>query len=169
MMLVLQRCHLWDVICGAETCPSAILCPGDYRAWVNKDQEALLQIVMTLKEGPHNSILDVKTLKECWDILAKRYQAKGNQGAVALMEKLFMTPFSDMEPIQGQIDQYRLTLCGLEAVSFTLAEKWAASLLIIKLPSCYSMLKMMISTLPESQITLNDIIDQVLTDEACHI
>ena len=116
---------------------------------------------MTLKEGPHNSILDAKTSKECWDILAKRYWAKGNQGAVALMEKLFMTPFSDTELIQGQIDQYRLTLRGLEAVGFTLAEKWAASLLIIKLPSCYSMLKTMILTLLESQITLNNIIDQV--------
>jgi hypothetical protein len=51
---------------------------------------------MMLKEGLHHSILDARTSKECWDILAKHYQAKGNQGAVALMERLFMTPFSEM-------------------------------------------------------------------------
>jgi Domain of unknown function (DUF4219) len=79
MMLVLQRRQLWDVVSGAERAPNAIVLPSDYRAWLDKDQEALLQIVTTLKEGPHHSIPDAKTSKECWDILAKRYRAKGNQ------------------------------------------------------------------------------------------
>jgi len=51
--------------------PSPILYPSDYRTWLDKDQEALLQIVMTLKEGPHHFILNARTSKECWDILAK--------------------------------------------------------------------------------------------------
>jgi hypothetical protein len=63
------------------------------------DQEALLQIVVMLKDSPHNSILDANTLKECWDILAKKYQAKGNQGTIHLMERLFNTLLLDPEPI----------------------------------------------------------------------
>jgi hypothetical protein len=124
---------------------------------------------MTLKEGPHHSILDARTLKECWDILAKRYRAKGNQGTVALMERLFMTPFSEMEPIQGQIDQFKLMLRNLEAVGFTLAEKWVTGLLIVKLPDAYSMQKAILSSLPENKINLNDVINQILADEAHRI
>jgi gag-polypeptide of LTR copia-type len=79
--------------------PHANVDPNAYADWYNKDQEALLQIVMTLKDGPHNSILDANTSKECWDTLAKQYCMKGNQGAVHLMEKLFNTALTDLEPI----------------------------------------------------------------------
>src|SRR6267142_1013353 len=88
---------------------------------------------------------------------------------IALMEKLFMTPFSDTELIQGQIDQFKLTLWSLETVGFTLAEKWIAGLLVIKLPEAYSMQKAILSSLPEKQTNVNDIIDQILADEAHHI
>jgi hypothetical protein len=85
------------------------------------------------------------------------------------MERLFMTPFSETEPIQGQIDQFKLTLRNLEAVGFTLAEKWVVGLLIIKLPDVYSMQKAILSSLPENKINLNDVIDQILADEARRI
>jgi len=88
---------------------------------------------------------------------------------IALMEKLFMTPFSDTELIQGQIDQFKLTLWSLETVGFTLAEKWIAGLLVIKLPEAYSMQKAILSSLPEKQTNVNDIIDQILANEAHHI
>jgi gag-polypeptide of LTR copia-type len=152
--------------------PNANADPDAYADWYNKDQEALLQIVMTLKDSPHNSILDANTLKECWDTLAKRYHTKGNQGTVHLMEKLFNTVLMDSEPIQGQIDQLKLMVRSLETASFTLEDKWIAGLIIAKLPESYSMLKTIFSSVNDSQqhhISLNNIIDQILADEACHI
>ena len=80
-----------------------------------------------------------------------------------------MTPFSDTELIQGQIDQFKLTLRSLETVSFTLAEKWVVGLLIVKLPEAYSMQKAILSSLPEKQTNVNDIINQILANEACRI
>jgi hypothetical protein len=85
------------------------------------------------------------------------------------MERLFMTPFSETEPIQGQINQFKLMLQNLEAVEFMLAEKWVAGLLIVKLPNMYLMQKAILSSLPENKINLNDVIDQILADEARHI
>jgi gag-polypeptide of LTR copia-type len=124
--------------------------PDAYADWYNKDQEALLQIVMTLKDGPHNSILDTKSSKECWDILAKCYCVKGNQGMVHLMEKFFNTSLTDSEPIQGQIDQLKLTVQSLEAAGFTLEDKWIAGLIITKLPESYSMLKTIFASINDS-------------------
>jgi gag-polypeptide of LTR copia-type len=118
---------------------------------------------VTLKDGPHNSILDANTSKECWDTLAKRYRAKGNQGAVHLMEKLFNTALTDSEPIQGQIDQLKLTVRSLETASFTLEDKWISGLIIAKLPKSYSTLKTIFSSVNDLQqhhISLNDIINQ---------
>jgi Domain of unknown function (DUF4219) len=71
MTLVLRRRGLWDVVNGTARAPDATADPDAYADWYNKDQEALLQIVVTLKDGPHNSILDANTSKECWDTLAK--------------------------------------------------------------------------------------------------
>jgi hypothetical protein len=71
MMLVLRHRGLWDVVNGTVRAPDATADPDAYTNWYNKDQEALLHIVVTLKDGPHNSILDANTLKECWDTLAK--------------------------------------------------------------------------------------------------
>jgi hypothetical protein len=85
------------------------------------------------------------------------------------MERLFMAPFSETEPIQGQINQFKLTLQNLEAVGFMLAEMWVMGLLIVKLPDTYLMQKAILSSLPENKINLNDIIDQILADEAHHI
>jgi hypothetical protein len=73
MTLVLRQRGLWDVVSGKDKAPDVNTDPTAYDSWYNKDQEVLLQIVMTLKDGPHNSILNANTSKECWDILAKRY------------------------------------------------------------------------------------------------
>jgi hypothetical protein len=78
-------------------------------------------------------------------------------------------PHSTWAVTQGQIDQFKLMLQTLEAVGFTLAEKWVVGLLIIKLPDTYSMQKAILSSLLENKINLNDVIDQILADEACRI
>jgi len=76
-----------------------------FEIWNNKDQEALLQIIVALKKGAQNCVLDAETSKACWDTLASRYQAKDNQCTIFMLEWLLMTPFSDAEPLKPQIDQ----------------------------------------------------------------
>jgi gag-polypeptide of LTR copia-type len=88
------------------------------------------------------------------------------------MEKLFNTALTDSEPIQGQIDQLKLTVRSLETAGFTLEDKWIAGLIIAKLPESYSMLKTIFSSVNDSQqhhISSNNIIDQILADEARRI
>jgi hypothetical protein len=137
MMLLLRCCSLWDIVSGMAQAPDATTEPDTHTKWYSKDQEALLQIVVTLKDRPHNVILDATSFKQCWDMLAKCYHAKGNQGTIHLMEKFFNTSITDSEPIQSQINQLQLMVCNLEAASFTLEDKWVAGLIITKLPkSC---------------------------------
>jgi gag-polypeptide of LTR copia-type/GAG-pre-integrase domain len=88
------------------------------------------------------------------------------------MEKLFNTALTDSEPIQGQIDQLKLMVQSLETAGFTLEDKWIVGLIIAKLPESYSTLKTIFSSVNDSQqhhISSNNIIDQILADEACCI
>jgi hypothetical protein len=143
--------------------------PDVHADWYSKDQEALLQIIMTLKDGPHNAILDATSSKQCWDMLAKCYCAKGNQGAVHLMEKFFNISLTDSEPLQGQINQLKLMVHNLEATGFTLKDKWVAGLIITKLPESYTTLKTIFASVSDSdqyRLSSNDVIDQALAEKA---
>jgi hypothetical protein len=94
MSLVLQQHELWDVVSGVAPAPNATADPDAYQAWARTNREALIQIMLALKEGPQQCVLDATTAKECWDTLAERYNAKDDQCAVFLMEKLFFFFFS---------------------------------------------------------------------------
>ena len=85
------------------------------------------------------------------------------------MKKFFNIFLLDSKPLQGQIDQLKLTVCNLEATSFTLKDKWVAGLIIAKLPELYTMLKMIFASVSNSdqyRLSSNDIIDQALAKKA---
>jgi hypothetical protein len=52
-------------VSGAAQAPNPVTDPDAHADWYSKDQEALLQIVVTLKDGPHNTILDATSSKQC--------------------------------------------------------------------------------------------------------
>src|SRR6266850_324038 len=168
MKLVLRRRGLWDVVNGTSTAPS----PTDavaFKIWNNKDQEALLQITVALKKGAQNCVLDAETSKACWDTLASRYQAKDNQRTVFMLERLLMTPFSDAEPLEPQIDQLRLTARNLETARFAMAEKYLAGIIIMCLPESLSTLKTILANTDDAKLSVKGITNQVLADEAHRI
>jgi hypothetical protein len=85
------------------------------------------------------------------------------------MEKFFNISLSDSKPLQGQIDQLKLTVRNLEATSFTLEDKWVAGLIIAKLPESYTTLKTIFASVSDSDqycLSSNDVIDQALAEEA---
>src|SRR6267142_1717117 len=168
MKLVLRQRGLWDVVNGTSTAPN----PSDavaFEIWNNKDQEALLQIIVALKKGAQNCVLDAETSKACWDTLASRYQAKDNQRTVFMLERLLMTPFSDAEPLEPQIDQLRLTARNLETARFAMAEKYLAGIIIMRLPESLSTLKTILANTDDAKLSVKGITNQVLADEARRI
>jgi hypothetical protein len=169
MMLVLRRRGLWNVVSGVAPAPDATADPDAYEAWLNLDQEALIQIILALKEGPQNCVLDAATAKECWDTLAERYKAKDDQRAIFLMEKLFMTQFSDSESLEPQLDQMRLTARALTSVGFPLDDKWLAGIMVMKLPESMATLKAILSHTDSAKLTSTAVTNEILVDEARRI
>jgi len=169
MSLVLQQRELWDVVSGAAPAPGATVDPDAYQAWARTNREALIRIMLALKEGPQQCVLDVTTAKECWDTLAERYNAKDDQRAVFLMEKLFLTPFTDSEPLEPQIDQMRSTVRALASINFTLEDKWQAGIMVMKLLESMATLKAILSHTDNAKLTSSAVANKILIDEACRV
>jgi len=150
---------------GTSTAPN----PSDavaFEIWNNKDQEALLQIIVALKKGAQNCVLNAETSKTCWDTLALHYQAKDNQRTIFMLEWLLITPFSDTEPLEPQIDQLQLTTQNLETAGFTMAKKYLTSIIIMCLPKSLSTLKTILANTDDAKLSVEGITNQVLADEA---
>lgn len=76
MKLILQQQGLWEIVSGTSVAPDPAADATAYNAWNDRDQKALLQIILPLNEAAQNCVLYAETSKVCWDTLASRYQAK---------------------------------------------------------------------------------------------
>ena len=103
MKLLLGNRGLLSIIDGKTPAPNATADPNTYNDWYQRDQEALLQIIMALKSEGQNCVNGVKSSKECWDRLAELYEGKGDQQIIYLMETLFIMPLTDLDPMQPQL------------------------------------------------------------------
>ena len=93
MTMVLEDSDLMSIVDGTLPRPNAATHPVDHANWVSRDRKARIQIATTLRKGPLNLILQIKTSKGCWDRLADRYQGKGNRRVAWLMQAFYRTPF----------------------------------------------------------------------------
>jgi hypothetical protein len=83
-----------------------------------------------------------------------------------MLERLLMTPFSDAEPLEPQIDQLRLTARNLETAGSAMAEKYLAGIIIMRLPESLSALKTILANTDDAKLTVEGTTNQVLADEA---
>jgi len=139
MKLVLSNHGFLSIVDSSTPVPDCTMDPVGYTEWLQKDQEALLQIVMALKTEGQNCINGVKSAKECWDQLADLYQGKGDQHIIFLMEKLFITPVTDTDPMQPQLSALTMTAQQLVSTGLPVDDKLLTFLLILRLPDLYLM------------------------------
>lgn len=60
-------------------------------------------IEFTVKEKPLQNVSDATSAKAAWDTLAERYEGKGKQRGVHLINEIFRTAFTDSEPLDYQV------------------------------------------------------------------
>jgi len=143
--------------------------PTGYAEWYEKDQEALLQIIVTLKMEGQNCMHNMQTSKECWDRLADQYEGEGNQQIIYLLEKLLMTPFLNTEPMQVQLNALTMTTQQLKVAGLSVDDKLLAFLIVLRLPDSYVMLKTVLSSLDSTKATSKGMTSQILAEECRRI
>ena len=65
---------IWSVVDGTFPKPDPAVDPDSTKEWKWKNKEAFVQITMTLKDEPLNSIIGSKSAKEAWDKLCWEYE-----------------------------------------------------------------------------------------------
>jgi hypothetical protein len=103
--LILESRELWETVNGTTAKPDQTIDPTGHSEWCQKDRDAKIQIALSLKQGPFNTIASATTAKECWDKLADRFRGKGEQRVAYLMEELFHSAISEAESLELQINK----------------------------------------------------------------
>jgi gag-polypeptide of LTR copia-type len=79
VQIVLELWDLWGIIDGTTKKPDSSATAKEKADWESKDQEACMQISLTLKDEPLNSVLSVTSAKQCWEKLSAYYKGQGEQ------------------------------------------------------------------------------------------
>jgi hypothetical protein len=163
--MVLELRELWGLVDGTVAKPAATATAADIADWSSKDREARAQITLTLKDEPLNSVLFATTAKECWDRLLARYEGKGEQKIVYLIDEVFRTTISDSEPLEPQINALIRAASTIANLGLTLEDKLLAFAIISSLPASFSTLKTILSTTKPSDLSSEYVKAQVILDE----
>jgi hypothetical protein len=163
--MVLELRDLWVLVDGSKAKPDEKADATGYADWISKDREARAQITLTLKDEPLNSVLFATTAKECWDKLSERYEGKGEQKIVYLIDEVFRSTLSESEPLEPQINALIRAANTISNLGLTLDDKLLAFALISSLPSSFSTLKTILSTTKPTDLTVEYIKSQVILDE----
>ena len=102
--LILESRDLWGLVTGTVIKPDQTSDPTGFAEWSQRDRDAKIQIALSLKQGPFNTIASANTAKECWDKLADRFCGKGEQRVAYLMEELFHSVFTEAESLEPQVN-----------------------------------------------------------------
>jgi len=165
MTMVLEDSDLMSIVDGTLPRPNAATHPVDHANWVSRDRKARIEIATTLRKGPLNLILQIKTSKGCWDRLADRYQGKGNRRVAWLMQAFYRTPLTDTEPMEQQLNKLIEASRNLEAIGCGVNDKTLAYIIIMALPLTLSMLQAILYNKDDTTITSEEVIAQILADE----
>jgi hypothetical protein len=163
--LVLKYRGLWDVVNGTSPAPNPATDAQAHLDWSRRDQEAHLQLILALSPAPHDHVLDATTSKDIWDLLKARYQGSGELRSHYLLERLFMTPFVDSEPMEPQIANVISITRQLNAINFTVSDQWLTGMLKVKLPPSWNTLKTVLAHAEEGKQTSKGVIAQILAEE----
>jgi hypothetical protein len=167
--LVLRYRGLWDVVDGTTPAPDPTTDAQAYLDWSRRDQEAHLQLILTLSPAPHDHVLDVTTSKEIWDMLKARYQGSGELRSHYLLERLFTMPLVDSKPMEPQITSIVSIARQLNAINFPVSDQWLTGMLRVKLPASWNTLKTMLAHVDDGKLTSKGVIAQILAEEHRHI
>ena len=101
---VLELQDLWDIVTGTIAQPDSSATADEKSNWAKKDREACAQIILTLKDEPLSTVATSTSAKTHWEKLSVRYEGKGEQQIIHLIDEVFRGTLSDSKPLQPQIN-----------------------------------------------------------------
>jgi LTR polyprotein gag-polypeptide-like protein len=123
-----------------------------------------MQIVLTLKDEPLDTIIDTDTAEECWERLLKRYKGKGTQRKMQLFKEIFKSAFTNTDPLEPQINSLLCLVHAVKNLGWNLGDDVIVPVIILALPASLGTLKTVLANASEEPF-LAELKAQILANE----
>ena len=105
LQAILEMQDLWEIVGGTDNQPETNASASKRNEWAKQNHAAHAQIVLTLKQELLSVLAHTSTAaKSHWDKLSVRYEGKGEQRMLHLIDEIFWGTLSESEPLQPQIN-----------------------------------------------------------------
>jgi Pol polyprotein/LTR polyprotein gag-polypeptide-like protein/gag-pre-integrase-like protein/integrase-like protein len=132
--------------------------------WKNKNREARAQIILSLKDEPLDTIIKAETVAECWEKLLECYEGRGVQRKMQLLDEIFKTTFTDLDPLKPQINSLLQSAHMVWNLGVRLGDDIITAATISALPSSLSTLKTVLAN-STKEPSPSELKAQILADE----
>ncbi|GBE88168.1 Retrovirus-related Pol polyprotein from transposon TNT 1-94 [Sparassis crispa] len=160
---ILRLLGLYSLIDGTEADPGTVDTMKKAE-WDVRNNEALAQITLTLKDEPLNGVMYSMTAQDAWEKLNRRYEGRGKQTLAYLISDLFRSTLSDESPLEPQLNTMQQKAHILETLGLTLDDTLIAIAMAISLPPSYSTLRTILMA-SDSKLTVEKVVNEVLSEE----
>jgi transposase InsO family protein len=166
LQAILEMQDLWEIVEGTDVQPDSSAPASERADWAKRDRAARAQIVLTLKQEPLSVLaLTSTSAKSHWTKLSIRYEGKGEQRMLHLIDEIFRGTLSESEPLQPQINNIVLAASKVNTLGLPLDDKLVAFAIISSLPPSMSTLKKILSYTKPSDMTTENVTSQIILDE----
>ncbi|CCO34576.1 Retrovirus-related Pol polyprotein from transposon TNT 1-94 Includes: RecName: Full=Protease [Rhizoctonia solani AG-1 IB] len=165
-MQILRTRKLDSVVTGTNPKPSPGAAANEAKDWETRDQEALLQIMLSVSDGALKHIGHHTSAKSAWDALQHRWEGHGVQSLVFLVEKLFSDKAPEGKPLADFTAKQRSIATNVHNLGLELPEPLLALILLHSLPPSYDTLCTVIAGSTTLEKLTFDLVEaQILAEE----
>lgn len=131
----------------------------------DKDQRALAQIGLHVKEHHLAALERCTTAKEAWNSLEATYQAKSNARKRQLRKELTQLKMGPTEPLSKYVARAKEIQNQLRATGYEVADQEVAWALLAGLPPAYDTVVTVLETSTDKDMSLDDILPKLMSVE----
>jgi len=164
---------LMGIVRGTEKCsPKKATDPKDQVAvttafdkWHAWNDQAFVEIVMTLKKELSRKIRQFELASEVWNYLESFYQGKSQHKVAQLFVDIFKGHFIDTISMEEQLTDMNEKVHKLKNLGYEFKDATIAMLIMVSLPDSYASLRQYLYIKDEDTLTMDFVIKQILLEE----
>ncbi|QRV85528.1 Copia-like polyprotein/retrotransposon [Ceratobasidium sp. AG-Ba] len=134
--------------------------------WLERDQEALAQIALTIEDEALGDIVDAKTCHEAWTRIVERWEGKGAQSLSFLYQQLVTTKIEEDSSITTGVNGLRSIASKMKTLGEPVSDSMFAQILMNALPPSYAVVSTVLQTSNQmGTITSDMVVTAALAEE----
>ena len=164
-MILIDR-GLWSIVAGSEVKPLASANKAAYDSFINRDNQALAQIVLTVSSSQLIHVRNATSARDAWCKLCSAFEAKGLAAKIYLRRQFLNIKLTDGCSMQEHVNKVRDLADQLNEIDpDTVKDQDLAMTLLCSLPDRYDSLIVSLESRESKDLTSDFVINRLLAEE----